>query len=347
MAKFAFFVTFLASASAAVLSRSDIPTGAPKLPLSAFESKTPHIFTPEELVAIVENGTQEAPHFEGFQGIAATCSNPRIRPEWHRTDSTYKQKFVNAVKCLLRNPSKGYPGSTNRYEDFVQVHQQVADNVHNNRKFLVWHRAYLWAFEEALRNECGFTESLPWFDETNWAGRFAASDVFSSKWFGGIAVGGNCVKDGQFPNLAAHIGPGKSKQPYCISRNGNADLTKQCNKANVETCRRGQDYQTFALCEEGGVHMYGHNGIGGAMRDFYSSPSDPIFWLHHGMVDRHFRIWQNNDKPSRVNYINGNGPDKKPLTMDTGIFLSGLKPDLKVRDIMNTMGGFLCYKYDY
>ena len=92
--------------------------------------------------------------------------------------------------------------------------------------------------------------------------------------------------------------------------------------------------------------MYGHNGVGGAMRDFYSSPSDPLFWMHHAMVDRHYRIWQNKDA-GRLNYVNGNGADGRPLTLDTSIVLNGLKPNLQIRDIMNTMGGFLCYKYDY
>ncbi|KAJ4290193.1 hypothetical protein N0V90_010408 [Kalmusia sp. IMI 367209] len=345
MAKFAFLAAFLAGASAAVLPRADIPTGAPKLPLSAFETKPVHMLSLEELVALVNNGTQQGPKFDGM-GIAATCTSSRTRPEWHSTSDAVKQKFVDAIKCMLRNPSKGYPGAQNRYEDFVQVHQTVADNVHNNRKFIVWHRAYLWAFEEALRGECGYTESIPWFDETKYAGKFSQSSIFSSKWFGAINLAGNCVSDGQFANLALNIGPGTQNQRHCLSRNGNASLTSMCNSDVVNACQAANDYQVFAKCEEEGVHGYGHNGIGGTMRDFYTSPSDPVFWLHHGMVDRHFRIWQNLDG-NRVNYIDGTGPDGNTLTMDTDIYLNGLKPNLKVRDIMNTLGGFLCYRYDY
>lgn len=82
------------------------------------------------------------------------------------------------------------------------------------------------------------------------------------------------------------------------------------------------------------------------MRDVYGSPGDPVFWLHHSMVDRHFRIWQNNDS-QRTKYINGFGPNGQALTMDTDIFLNSLRPNLKVKDIMDTLGGFLCYRYNY
>lgn len=351
MGKIALLASILGGASAALLPRADIPTGAPSIPLSAFNTMPHRMLSPEELVTLVDNGTQHGPE-SGFSGIAATCNSPRTRPEWHSTSDDFKQKFVNSLKCLMNAPSKGnYPGSKSRYEDFVQVHQTVALNVHSqankfNAKFIVWHRAYLWAFEEALRGECGYTESLPWFDETKYAGRFSQSSIFSSKWFGAINLHGACVTDGQFARLSLNVGPGSGNQYHCLTRNGDATYTSYCNNDNVETCQVANDYQVFAQCEEGGIHAYGHIGTGGEMNDFFASPNDPVFWLHHGMVDRHFRIWQNDDG-NRVNYVNGPGPDGKTLTMDTPIYLNGLKPDLKIRDIMNTLGGFLCYRYDY
>jgi tyrosinase len=346
MTNLAFLATCFAGACATMLPRADIPTGAPALPLSAFNTMPHFMSSPEELVAIVDNGTQHGPESD-FQGIQATCSSSRTRQEWHSTTDATKQKFIDAIKCMLNRPSKGnYPGSHNRYEDFVQVHQTVANNVHNNAKFLPWHRAYLWAFEEALRGECGYTESIPWFDETLYPGRFSQSSIFSSKWLGAINVKGQCVTDGQFANLALNIGPGTGNQYHCLTRNGDAGTTALCTADNVEICQRANDYQVFETCEERGLHAYGHIGTGGEMNDFFASPNDPVFWLHHGMVDRHFRIWQNDDG-NRVNYIDGVGPDGKALTMDTTIYLNGLKPDVKIRDVMNTLGGVLCYRYDY
>ena len=143
-----------------------------------------------------------------------------------------------------------------------------------------------------------------------------------------------------------NIGPGTSatNQYHCLARNGNADDTSQVNDNIVNGCQQLKDYQDFAKCAEQGAHAYGHNGI--VMRDVYASPGDPVFWLHHGMVDRHFRIWQNLDS-ARTGYIDGTAAGGVPLTMDTQIVLNNLKPNMAVRDVMNTVNYPMCYKYNY
>ena len=128
---------------------------------------------------------------------AATCANPRVRVEWDSYPDSSKQQFVDAIKCLMgRAPSGQFPAAKSRYEDLVALHQTLTPNVHGNSKFLLWHRYYTWVFEDILRSECGFSQTMPWFDETKYAGRFSASSIFSAKWFGGIALGGNCVTNG-------------------------------------------------------------------------------------------------------------------------------------------------------
>lgn len=128
---------------------------------------------------------------------AATCTNPRVRVEWDSYPDSSKQAFVDSIKCLMgRAPSGQFSQSRSRYEDIVALHQTLTPNVHGNAKFLVWHRYLTWAFEDILRTECGFSQTMPWFDETKYAGRFSQSSIFSSKWFGGISLGGNCVRDG-------------------------------------------------------------------------------------------------------------------------------------------------------
>lgn len=200
MTKFTFLTAALAvGASAVPAKRATIPTGAPKLAPAKFETHEIHTLSLSDITDMIANQTDvviPTPEFSTF-AAAATCSSIKVRTEWHDTSDTVKQNFVNGVKCLLAAPSKGnYAGSKNRYEDFVQVHQTVTDNVHNNRKFIVWHRAFLWAFEQVLQDECGFKDPLPWFDETKFAGKFSQSSIFSSKWLGAINLGGNCVTDG-------------------------------------------------------------------------------------------------------------------------------------------------------
>ena len=198
--------TLAISAGVSALPQS-IPSTplAPALPLSSFDTqKFTKLFTLEDIFAgLFKNIT--APLEESFRtfataddvSIAATCSNPRVRTEWDSYSDSDRQAFVNAIKCLQgRGPSGQFGQSRSRYEDLVALHQTLTPNVHGNAKFLLWHRYYLWTFEDILRSECGFDRNLPWFDETRYAGRFSQSSVFSSQWFGAIGIGGNCVTDG-------------------------------------------------------------------------------------------------------------------------------------------------------
>jgi tyrosinase len=53
-----------------------------------------------------------------------------------------------------------------------------------------------------------------------------------------------------------------------------------------------RDFETFSNVLDsihGGVHMW----VGGHMTQIDFAAYDPIFWAHHAMVDRIWRIWQN------------------------------------------------------
>ncbi|KAF1994509.1 Di-copper centre-containing protein, partial [Amniculicola lignicola CBS 123094] len=276
----------------------------------------------------------------------ATCASPRVRIEWGNLNDGQRAQYTSAITCLMGKPKKSFPAATNRYEDFVALHQSLTPNVHGNAKFLLWHRYYLWSFEQELRTQCGFTGPLPWFDESKWAGKFSQSNVFTSTWFGGIALGGGCVTTGKFANLACNIGPGSGNSRHCLARNGNSAATANTNAAIVDACNSRNDYADMAACAEGGAHAWGHNGIGAVMSDVYASPSDPVFWLHHAFIDRNFRIWQNKDA-ARTGYVSGTDRVGNPLTLDTGVSVNGFQPNVAIRDILDTMGTKLCYRYDY
>jgi tyrosinase len=97
---------------------------------------------------------------------------------------------------MNKPPSGQFGVSKNRYDDLVGLHQTLTPNVHGNAKFLLWHRYFTWTFESLLRDECGLSGPLLWFDETRYAGNYAASSIFSSRWMGAINLGGQCVTDG-------------------------------------------------------------------------------------------------------------------------------------------------------
>jgi tyrosinase len=102
------------------------------------------------------------------------------------------------------------------------------------------------------------------------------------------------------------------------------------------------------------VRLPGHYSMGGDPgRDLFTSPGDPLFYLHHGMIDRTWWLWQQLDRKTRTSEkgINGTGtfldqPPSPPTTLDTPIdigFAAG--PAVTMKDVMSTTDGPLCYIY--
>jgi tyrosinase len=88
------------------------------------------------------------------------------------------------------------------------------------------------------------------------------------------------------------------------------------------------------------------------MSDVAASPSDPIFWMHHAFVDHGYRIWQKADG-SRTTTIDGTDHQGNPLTLNTMMSVGGIRPDVPIGDVINTLGGVsiggvpFCYRYTY
>ncbi|KAK2776002.1 hypothetical protein FQN52_003845 [Onygenales sp. PD_12] len=284
---------------------------------------------------------------------AACNANPARRIEWRSYSTSDRRAFMNAIKCMIDRPSSGsFSPAKNRYEDFARLHQMYMNNIHGNEKFLIWHRYLLWTWEQVLRDECGFDRALPWWDETKDAGRFAQSTLFNGDNFGSLPSSAACITNGAFAGLTCNIGPGNQNRPHCLARSVDEGQTSNCNSDYVRTCNSRNTYAEMHSCAETGPHAYGHNGIGNIMADVSSSPSDPIFWMHHTFIDRNFRVWQNVD-PARRTTINGNDATGTPLTMDTPVNVGPIFAATKIRDIMDTMSGVtiggktFCYRYDY
>lgn len=277
-----------------------------------------------------------------------SCTNPRVRIEWDSYSNDDKHAYVNAINCLRGRPASGmFPPAGNRYEDLVRLHQNLTPSVHDNAKFLIWHRYFVWVFEDMLRTECGFDRALPWWDEGRNGGRFASSSVFSGEFFGEVAIGGRCVSNGVFANSNLNIGPGTETRPHCLNRAGASQWTSQLSEDLVNQVNSWPDYKDMAYYAEGTFHAYGHLGVGGVQEDKYASPGDPWFWLHHAYVDRNYANWQGMDANTRTGYINGNDINGNPLSPDVMVYMNGLRPDIRIRDILDVRGEKLCYTYQY
>ncbi|KAF2752065.1 Di-copper centre-containing protein [Sporormia fimetaria CBS 119925] len=190
--------------------------------------------------------------------------------------------------------------------------------------------------------------------------------------------GGGCVTSGPFKDMKVNLGPVSMQladgttvnnpdqyayNPRCLKR----DLTDAINKrfANATSVVRlileNNNIEDFQMQMQGipgsgdiGVHGGGHYSLGGDPgRDLFTSPGDPNFYLHHGMIDRVWWIWQTLSKRTRTSSagISGTGtflnqPPSPPTTLDTPISMDyAFGPDVTVGDLMDTTGGPLCYIY--
>ncbi|KAH8688549.1 hypothetical protein BGZ61DRAFT_421830 [Ilyonectria robusta] len=156
-----------------------------------------------------------------------------VRKDWTYLSAKERKAYISAVQCLLAKPSKidpaFAPGARNRYDDFVAVHINQTLTIHGTGNFLTWHRYFTWAYETALRDECGYTGYQPYW---NWF--YKPDDPYNNPLFDGSDTsmgsdgaymehngtlasqgnlfvpsgkGGGCVKSGPFKDMELHIGP--------------------------------------------------------------------------------------------------------------------------------------------
>jgi tyrosinase len=98
-------------------------------------------------------------------------------------------------------------------------------------------------------------------------------------------------------------------------------------------------------------YFIGHfTGGGDPGTDFFTSPGEPVFWIHHAQVDRIWWIWQNQDLANRQYAFEGtitldNDPPSRNGTLDDWLDIGVSGAPLKTRDIMNTVSNGLCYIY--
>ncbi|KAI1066680.1 hypothetical protein LB507_011086 [Fusarium sp. FIESC RH6] len=171
----------------------------------------------------------------------STCSwkNIRVRREWNTLSKSEKKSYISAVKCLQSRPAKGpesfAAGAKTRFDDFVSIHLNSTQTIHYTGNFLSWHRYFTWLYEEALRNECGYKGTQPYWD---WS-LTAITGLAKSSIFDGSDTslsgdgddigeqddiilgassglppvylktgnGGGCVTSGPFKDMSVNLGP--------------------------------------------------------------------------------------------------------------------------------------------
>ncbi|MCJ1403805.1 hypothetical protein MMC11_007028 [Xylographa trunciseda] len=344
----------------------------------------------------------ESAHYT--RGQSCQISNGYVRQEWTNLTSTQKTAFTDAILCLMSKPSisppSEVPGARSRYDDFVATHINQTLTIHGTANFLFWHRYFVYTFEQALRNECGYNGYVPYW---NWGK--SALDPINSPYFDGSAEsmsgngvyeahnatealptglnpippgkGGGCVKTGPFKSISVNLGPvaptlaepevvpgpnmGLGYNPRCMKRDISPWVSSQWN-TDADTynliANNGSNIYWFQTIMQGlfdqgfyGVHTGGHFTFGGDPGgDIFSSPGDPMFWLHHAQIDRVWWIWQNQNIAARLNQVSAtitinNTPPSRNGTLQDKVDLGVNAPPVAMSNLVSTIGGPFCYIY--
>ncbi|KAH9994462.1 Di-copper centre-containing protein [Russula vinacea] len=312
-----------------------------------------------------------------------TCTKPAIRREWRKFTTEEKANWIRAINCLSQLPhdpaltpsvdpsvSLIPPVNTSGsyLDDIVYLHMDLSTRIHFTGLFLPWHRWFVHIYEESLKNKCGYTGVSPYW---NWT--IDAPDFYESSFWkdsdpvSGLGGWGDPNADFRVPDggFIKYLFPTPCLTLFAAtSRSFEAILGTPAG-----------DFKGFqkALEAPQGPHFAIHaivagDMVGGCPEGAPSnctpgpswSPNDPLFFLHHAMVDKIWYDWQSRDPMNVKNFFGGSVPSLKSLdaynqypngappylSLNTMMPADGLFPEVTIRDVVNTTGGVLCYVYE-
>ncbi|KAM0417165.1 hypothetical protein ACHAPT_012874 [Fusarium lateritium] len=237
---------------------------------TTIDSSAPEVTNIDEikdLAASAYDNAQEFVETQAKRGSTCNWSNVRVRREWNTFSKNEKKAYIDAVKCIQSKPAKSpssfAPGAKTRFDDWVATHLNQTQIIHYTGNFLVWHRYFTWLYEEALRNECGYKGTQPYWD---WA-ITAVTGLSKSSIFDGSEYsmsgdgeyipnrpdiilgassglppvylptghGGGCVKSGPFKDMSVNLGPAALDLPggEVESRPNPLDYNPRCLKRDL------------------------------------------------------------------------------------------------------------------
>lgn len=237
----------------------------------------------------------------------------RTRKNILRMPREERDLFVNAVLALKNRENI----NGKYYDEMVKVHMDSMNSHHwsaHGNALLPWHRLYVYHFESLLRAQPGFRNvTVPYWDWTE----TAEKDVLP---FTDDFMGGGGVREEEGDNSLA---PAVFSGPFAY-RNGRWNTVRLPSLIDPEPpipalerlieellfgrslnepteLQRVLAIDRYVAPDGGGfgaqvnigpgLHNAVHNGIGGDMGSD-GSPNDPIFWLHHCMLDKVWADWQ-------------------------------------------------------
>ena len=223
--------------------------------------------------------------------LANTSMGQSIRKNYTEMTDSEKTALVNAFYSLRNGPDLVNDLAV-FHRDFFSFGISENRDIHLNlpdepedQVFFAWHRMQIFEMEQAMQ-EIDPQISIPYWDTSVdqsttsalWDQDFMGS--FDANWNLGRALGSsNLPSPAQVAALQAT--PGSTWPP---STTGTSGFYVYANNM-----------------ERGLVHIGGHGWVAGAMNT-RSSPRDPIFYLHHGNVDRLWEEWESAQLPGQGSF---------------------------------------------
>ncbi|KAF7536038.1 hypothetical protein G7054_g4904 [Neopestalotiopsis clavispora] len=297
----------------------------------------------------------------------AACTTISQRVPWTNLTSEEKTDYINADLCLIDAPSQtGFEGAVSRWDDLQWPHVHQTNYVHGVGAFLPFHRYYMTVHERMIRQECGYTGRMPYWDEVNEVSDLAGSDLWKDEYFGGNGVGtSRCIQSGSFANLTLRWQLNNQVGDHCLTRDFNQNGFNAAAQTNIDRCNAIGAFADARSCWEGSPHSAGHGGVGGIMVDPTLSPGDPVFYLHHSYLDKLWHEWQNLDPENRLYDMAGTNLPARLSSVDHAIVdyfydggnqttlnhtlymdgLAELAPNITINDIMDLNGEVICAEY--
>ncbi|KAJ9060229.1 hypothetical protein DSO57_1033149 [Entomophthora muscae] len=254
--------------------------------------------------------------------VCKQCQEILVRKNADDFSGVEKSRFLAAFRKL-------HAGRFNSVMlNLTGTHLNNKNLIHGSAVFLPWHRHFLHIFQKEIR-KVDPSVVVPYWDWTRNSNEPHKSRVF--EWLGSDGVGKErCVKLGGKP-LEVMIDD-NGVNPHCLRRKFDlgGKLSAFMGTSGIKKILKQRDFWPFAERLEAQPHASPHDNLGGDMGSM-SSPNDPLFWLHHAMVDRIYTSWQFNN-PNK--YI-PDGEDK-PLPAFS---------ETTVKDTLDTRAYPYCYEY--
>ena len=181
-------------------------------------------------------------------------------------------------------------------------------------------------------------------------------------------TGGGCVYRGPFAYTNITFGPfppsllltgvpsnWTERNLRCLPRDLNDDIVRSAgNQQRIDAALAQPDIESFTHWTNDpgftSLHVHGHAGVGMTMNDAFGSPQDPVFFLHHAMVDRVWTLWQDLGPDQRRFTYNGttvifNPPNAPLVNNDTVLTWGVLSENKNIWELADPMAENYCYKY--